>query len=97
VHLVWLVAGCVLTASPPGHGGQVAGRPAAAASPLAVVGDVGTALSLAPADLASLPRTRVGRPLVASQGPLRIVAPRDARGARSMRMLTRLEVVRLEK
>ncbi len=135
-----------------------------------MVGDVGTALSLAPGDLKSLPRTRVeikedgrtltyegvvvaeilkragvplgselrgdaiatyvvasatdgyqvvfsigeldpdftsndiivadtidGKPLFAYQGSLRIVAPKDSRGARSIRMLTRLEVVRLKK
>jgi hypothetical protein len=168
-HLIWLVALYVLTSSVPGHGRQ-AGGPASAASPLAVVGNVGTSLSLAPADLKSLPRTRVevkedgrtltyegvlvaeilkragvplgsdlrgaavatyvvasatdgyrvvfsigeldpamtsneiiiadsidGKPLFGYQGPLRIVAPKDARGARSVRMLTRLEVVRLEK
>jgi len=154
---------------------SVAGWAQAPASPtvspaLAVNGDVGTALSLTPADLKSMPRTRVevkedgrtsiyegvlvgeilnraggplgpelrgaaiatnvvasttdgyqvvfsigeldpgftsndiivadtigGKPLSAYQGPLRIVAPKDARGARSVRMLTRLEVVRLEK
>lgn len=38
-----------------------------------------------------------GKPLFAYQGPLRIVAPRDARGARSIRMLERIEVVRLRK
>lgn len=38
-----------------------------------------------------------GKPLFAYQGPLRIVAPKDARGARSIRMLQRLEVVRLKK
>ena len=159
----------VLTAPAPSYGGQ-AGAPTSVASPLAVVGDVGTALSLAPADLKSLPRTRVevkedgrtlayegvlvaeilkragvplgsdlrgnavatyvvasatdgyqvvfsigeldpamtsneiivadtidGKPLFAYQGPFRIVAPRDTRGARSIRMLTRLEVVRLKK
>jgi len=169
-HLIWLVALLlVLSASVPSYGGQ-AGAPTTEAAPLAVVGDVGTALSLAPADLKSLPRTRVevkeddrtlsyegvlvaeilkragvplgselrgnavatyvvasasdgyqvvfsigeldpgmtsneiiiadtidGKPLFAYQGPLRIVAPRDARGARSVRMLTRLEVVRLKK
>ena len=36
-----------------------------------------------------------GKPLFAYQGPLRIVAPKDSRGARSIRMLERLEVVRL--
>lgn len=36
-----------------------------------------------------------GRPLFAYQGPWRLVAPKDARGARSVRMLHRLEVVRL--
>ena len=38
-----------------------------------------------------------GKPLFAYQGPLRIVAPKDARGARSIRMLQKLEVVRLRK
>lgn len=38
-----------------------------------------------------------GKPLFAYQGPLRIVAPKDSRGARSVRMLTRLHVVRVEK
>lgn len=38
-----------------------------------------------------------GQPLFGYQGPVRIVAPKDARGARSVRMLQRLEVVRLRK
>lgn len=38
-----------------------------------------------------------GKPLFAYQGPLRIVAPHDARPARSIRMLERLNVVRLSK
>jgi DMSO/TMAO reductase YedYZ molybdopterin-dependent catalytic subunit len=38
-----------------------------------------------------------GKPLAESQGPLRIVPPRDTRGARSVRMVERLEVVRLRK
>src|SRR5262245_51169553 len=38
-----------------------------------------------------------GKPLFDYQGPLRIVAPRDKRGARSIRMLQRIEVVRLVK
>jgi DMSO/TMAO reductase YedYZ molybdopterin-dependent catalytic subunit len=36
-----------------------------------------------------------GKPLFAYQGPLRIVSPKDSRAARSIRMLQRLEVVRL--
>jgi len=36
-----------------------------------------------------------GKPLFAYQGPWRLVAPRDARGARSVRLLDRLEVVGL--
>lgn len=36
-----------------------------------------------------------GKPLFAYQGPLRLVAPKDLRGARSVRMLQTLEVVRL--
>ena len=36
-----------------------------------------------------------GKPLFDYQGPFRIVAPHDKRGARSIRMLQRLEVVRL--
>ena len=38
-----------------------------------------------------------GQPLFDYQGPFRIVAPHDKRGARSVRMLQRLEVVRLKK
>jgi hypothetical protein len=38
-----------------------------------------------------------GKALSDLQGPFRIVAPRDARPARSVRMLQRLEVVRLRK
>jgi len=38
-----------------------------------------------------------GKPLFAYQGPLRIVAPKDSRPARSLRMLERLDVVRLKK
>lgn len=38
-----------------------------------------------------------GKPLFAYQGPFRIVAPGDKAGARSVRMLERIEVVRLPK
>lgn len=38
-----------------------------------------------------------GKPLFAYQGPVRLVAPRDSRGARSIRMLQRIDVVRLKK
>jgi DMSO/TMAO reductase YedYZ molybdopterin-dependent catalytic subunit len=38
-----------------------------------------------------------GKPLFEYQGPLRIVAPHDTRGARSIRMLERIDVVRLVK
>ena len=38
-----------------------------------------------------------GKPLFDYQGPLRLVAPKDKRGARSVRMLERIEVVRLKK
>jgi hypothetical protein len=38
-----------------------------------------------------------GKPLFAYQGPFRIVSPKDSRAARSIRMLQRLEVVRLRK
>lgn len=38
-----------------------------------------------------------GKPLFDYQGPLRIVVPKDRRGARSVRMLERLDVVRLRK
>jgi DMSO/TMAO reductase YedYZ molybdopterin-dependent catalytic subunit len=41
--------------------------------------------------------TADGKPLSANQGPLRIVSPRDARAARAVRMLQRLDVVRLKK
>ncbi len=35
-----------------------------------------------------------GKPLFAYQGPVRIVAPKDTRGARSIRMLQRLDIVK---
>lgn len=38
-----------------------------------------------------------GKPLFAYQGPWRLVAPKDLRGARSVRLLDRLEVVRVPK
>jgi hypothetical protein len=38
-----------------------------------------------------------GKPLFAYQGPFRIVAPKDTRAARSIRMLQQFEVVRLKK
>jgi len=38
-----------------------------------------------------------GKSLFAYQGPFRIVAPKDLAGARSIRMLERIEVVRLPK
>lgn len=38
-----------------------------------------------------------GKPLFSYQGPWRLVAPRDTRGARSVRLLNRLEVVRVPK
>jgi hypothetical protein len=38
-----------------------------------------------------------GQALFDYQGPLRIVSPEDTRGSRSVRMLVRLEVVRLRK
>ena len=38
-----------------------------------------------------------GKPLFAYQGPWRLVTPRDLRGARSVRLLDRLEVVRVPK
>ena len=38
-----------------------------------------------------------GQPLLPDQGPIRIVAAKDLAGARSIRMLERIEVVRLPK
>lgn len=38
-----------------------------------------------------------GHALTAAQGPFRLVLPKDKRGARSVRMLTRLDVVMLRK
>lgn len=37
-----------------------------------------------------------GKPLFGFQGPLRIVAPGDTRGSRSLRMLERIDVVQLK-
>ena len=36
-----------------------------------------------------------GKPLTGAHGPFRLVAPKDKRGARSVRMLAKIEVVRL--
>ncbi len=41
--------------------------------------------------------TADGRPLTASQGPLRLVVPADKKGSRAVRMLERFSVVRLRK
>lgn len=38
-----------------------------------------------------------GKPLPGAQGPFRLVAPKEGRGARSVRMLTKIEVVFLRK
>lgn len=38
-----------------------------------------------------------GKPLAGSEGPFRLVAPKEKRGARSIRMLTKLQVVLLRK
>jgi DMSO/TMAO reductase YedYZ molybdopterin-dependent catalytic subunit len=38
-----------------------------------------------------------GKPLVGSQGPFRLVAAKDKPGARSIRMVTKIEVVQLRK
>lgn len=50
-----------------------------------------TASDLVVADLIN------GKPLFDYQGPMRLVAPHDKRGARGVRMLTKIEVVRLRK
>jgi DMSO/TMAO reductase YedYZ molybdopterin-dependent catalytic subunit len=41
--------------------------------------------------------TRDGKPLAADQGPIRLVLPADKEGARSVRMLNKLEVLKLRK
>lgn len=38
-----------------------------------------------------------GKPLFGAQGPFRLVASKEKRGARSVRMLTKLEIVQLRK
>ena len=38
-----------------------------------------------------------GEPLSERQGPLRLVAPKDPLGSRSVRMLRRIQIVRLPK
>ena len=40
---------------------------------------------------------RDGKPLFGYQGPFRLVCPNDKAGARSVRMLETLEIVRLQK
>ena len=58
---------------------------------LAELDDGLTAIQIIIADAAG------GQPLAATQGPLRLVAPKDSKPARSVRMLQRLEVVRIKK
>lgn len=164
--------GCLTTIDAAAQTVPGAGRPSAptvaAPTTLAVQGDVASPLTLTPADVRTLPRTRVevtdegrvvtyegvlvaellkqagvplgadlrgdavatyvvahaadgyralfalpeldpaftaadvlvadtidGKPLFAYQGPWRIVVPKDRRGARSVRMLARIDVVRL--
>lgn len=41
--------------------------------------------------------TANGKPLPDTRGPFRLIVPKDKRGARSARMLTKLEVVQLRK
>jgi len=41
--------------------------------------------------------TATSKPLLGAQGRLRLVVPKDKHGARSVRMLTKLEVVQLRK
>ena len=38
-----------------------------------------------------------GRPLTGAQGPFRLVAPKEKRGARSVRMLAKIEIVMLRR
>jgi DMSO/TMAO reductase YedYZ molybdopterin-dependent catalytic subunit len=38
-----------------------------------------------------------GKPLAGNQGPFRLVCPNDKEGARSVRMLETIEVVRVNK
>jgi hypothetical protein len=40
---------------------------------------------------------RDGKPMAGNQGPFRLVCPNDKEGARSVRMLETIEVVRLRK
>jgi hypothetical protein len=40
---------------------------------------------------------RDGKPLFQYQGPIRLVLPNDKAGARSVRMLEKLEIVKLRK
>jgi DMSO/TMAO reductase YedYZ molybdopterin-dependent catalytic subunit len=174
-HAVRIVAGAsivflTLSVVRPVAAGTQAATAAAPAETLVIAGDVTQALTITPADLKAMPRTRVavseegrqisyegvlvgellkragapvgrdlsgkavatyvrasakdgyqvvfslaeldpaftpndiivadtidGKPLFDYQGPFRIVAPHDKRGARSIRMLQRLEVVRLVK
>jgi DMSO/TMAO reductase YedYZ molybdopterin-dependent catalytic subunit len=58
------------------------------------LGEIDTALGDTPILLAD---KADGRPLSGENGAFRLVSPRDKRGARSVRMLTKLEVVQVRK
>src|SRR5215475_7492789 len=58
------------------------------------LGEIDTALGDTPILLADKAN---GKPLSGENGAFRIVSPRDKRGARSVRMLTRIEVVQVRK
>jgi hypothetical protein len=70
-------------------------------APLTIAGDVPKPLTLSPADLKTYPRTTVtiqdeGRAVTYEGVRLgELVAPGDKRGARSIRMLERIEIVRV--
>jgi len=66
------------------------GRPARRAG-FQLVGDV----SFSPGASLS-PCTANGKPLPDGQGPFRIVAPREKRSARGIRMLQRIQVVKIQ-
>lgn len=98
-----VMAGELLKMAGVGLGGQMRGN-AVASYVLATASDGYQALfaiaELDPAFTANdimVADTIDGKPLFEYQGPLRLVAPKDLRGARSVRMLQRLEVVRLRK
>ena len=92
------VLALVLAVSAASHAAWASQPTARSAPALVVDGDVAKPLSLTSASSDVIVADVVdGKPLSERQGPLRLVAPKDLMGSRSVRMLRRIQIVRLPK